>query len=133
MQRLTRYGFVGLGLVALASCGASLEDTTALVLRDRLSQVPGLNWLATSTPIAAISQHREGTVQLSGQVDQHLPLVGQNLYQLTDDSGSVWVLTPDPLPPVGESLTIQATIRYEVIMLQGQDIGEYYAEELSRY
>jgi len=72
-------------------------------------------------------------VHLSGQVDQHLPLVGQNLYQLTDDSGSVWVLTPNPLPPVGESLKIEATVRYEVIMLQGQDIGEYYVEELSRY
>jgi hypothetical protein len=133
MQQLTRYGCIGLGLVALMSCGASLEGTDALALRDRVSQVPGLAWLDPVTPVATVGQNQGDTVYLEGEVDQRLPLGGQNLYQLTDDSGSVWVVTPNPPPSAGEPIRIRVTIRYESILVQGQDIGEYYAEELERF
>lgn len=133
MQQLTRYGCIGLGLVALMSCGASLEGTNAIALRDRVSQVPGLAWLDPVTPVATVDQNRGDAVYLEGQIDQVLSLGGQDLYQLTDDSGSVWVLTPNPPPSAGAPIRIRATIRYESILVQGQDVGEYYAEELERF
>ncbi|MGF1568110.1 MAG: hypothetical protein ACFCVD_08555 [Nodosilinea sp.] len=132
MNPLTRHGLISLTLVAVTSCGASLSQMPGFAVRDRLSQIPGLAWLDPVTPVAEAGQNSPQTVVLAGQVSQQLPLVGQGLYQLTDASGSIWVLTPDPPPPVGEPVTLRATLQYESILIQGQNIGEYYAEELER-
>lgn len=130
--RFTYYGAVGLALVAVTSCGASVEATVGYSLRDRLSTWPGLAWLDPVTPIGEAGQSQRDAVYLAGTVGRQLPLVGQGLYELTDDSGSIWVLSAAAPPPQGDSITLQATIRYEQILLRGQDIGEYYAEELER-
>jgi hypothetical protein len=71
-------------------------------------------------------------VYLAGTVERQLPLVDQGLYELADDSGSIWVLSAEAPPPVDASVALRATIQYEQILLQGQNIGEYYAEELER-
>jgi hypothetical protein len=42
------------------------------------------------------------------------------------------VLSATPAPPLGTAITISANLQYEQILLRGQDIGEYYAEELER-
>ncbi len=128
----TYCGVVGLALVAVTSCGATVEATVGYTLRDRLSRWPGLAWLDPVTPIAAASQNRGATVYLAGTVERQLPLVDQGLYELADDSGSIWVLSAEAPPPVDASVALRATIQYEQILLQGQDIGEYYAEELER-
>ncbi|MEA5450698.1 hypothetical protein VB780_19115 [Leptolyngbya sp. CCNP1308] len=130
--RFTYYGVVGLALVAVTSCGASVDATVGYSLRDRLSTWPGLAWLDPITPIGEAGQSQSDLVYLAGTVGRHLPLVGQGLYELVDDSGSIWVLSATPPPTVGEPVTLRATIRYEQILLRGQDIGEYYAEELER-
>lgn len=128
----TYCGVVGLALVAVTSCGATVEATVGYTLRDRLSRWPGLAWLDPVTPIAAASQNRGATVYLAGTVERQLSLVDQGLYELADDSGSIWVLSAEAPPPVDASVALRATIQYEQILLQGQDIGEYYAEELER-
>jgi len=128
----TYCGVVGLALVAVTSCGATVEATVGYTLRDRLSRWPGLAWLDPVTPIAAASQNRGATVYLAGTVERQLSLVDQGLYELADDSGSIWVLSAEASPPVDASVALRATIQYEQILLQGQDIGEYYAEELER-
>lgn len=128
----TYCGVVGLALVAVTSCGATVEATVGYTLRDRLSRWPGLAWLDPVTPIAAASQNRGSTVYLAGTVERQLSLVDQGLYELADDSGSIWVLSAEAPPPVDASVALRATIQYEQILLQGQDIGEYYAEELER-
>lgn len=131
-RRFTHLSVVGLALVAIASCGATGDATMGYVLRDRISRLPGLAWLDPVIPIAAAGQSHRATVYLAGEVDRHLPLVGQGLYQLVDDSGSIWVISAESPPPVGTVLTVRATIQYEQILLRGQDIGEHYAEELER-
>lgn len=132
----TRYGVVGggvgLALVAMTSCGASLDATVGYRWRDRLSSWPGLAWLDPVTPIAEISQSDRSTVVLAGTVERQLPLVGQGLYELADESGTIWVLSTASLPAVDTPLAIRAKLQYEQILLRGQDIGEYYAEELER-
>lgn len=133
---LTRYGMVGGGvglvLVAMTSCGASLDATVGYGLRDRLSTWPGLAWLDPVTPIAEVSQNQPSAVYLAGTVERHLPLVGQGLYQLVDETGAIWVLSREAPPPVGTSIVIRATLQYEQILMQGQDIGQHYAQELER-
>ncbi|MGB3137491.1 MAG: hypothetical protein WBB18_11865 [Nodosilinea sp.] len=135
-RRFTSYGMAGGGLglvlVAMTSCGASLDAAVGYGLRDRLSTWPGLAWLDPVTPVAEAAESRYSTVYLAGTVKRQLPLVEQGLYQLVDESGAVWVLSGAAPPAVDASLTIRATIQYEQILLQGQDIGEYYAEELER-
>ncbi|MFQ4139708.1 hypothetical protein PGN35_025690 [Nodosilinea sp. PGN35] len=131
-RRFTHCGVVGLALVAVTSCGASVDATVGYSLRDRLSTWPGLAWLDPVTPIGEAGQSRRDTVYLAGTVGRHLPLVGQGLYELSDDSGSIWVLSAAAPPPTGAPLTLRAVIQYEQILLSGQDIGEYYAEELER-
>ncbi|WP_155523974.1 hypothetical protein [Nodosilinea nodulosa] len=132
----TRYGVigggVGLAVVAMTSCGASLDATVGYGWRDRLSNWPGLAWLDPVTPIAEIGQSDRSTVYLAGVVKRQLPLVGQGLYQLADGSGSIWVVSAASPPQVDTPLTIRAAIQYEQILLRGQDIGEYYAQELER-
>ena len=131
-RRFTCYGVVGLAVVAVTSCGASVDATVGYGLRDRLSTWPGLAWLDPVTPIAEASQSGGSAVYLAGTVEQQLPLVGQGLYKLVDESGAIWVLSAASPPAVGSSLTVRATLQYEQILLRGQDIGEYYAEELER-
>lgn len=135
-SRFTRYGMVGgivgLALVAVTSCGATVDATVGYGLRDRISRWPGLAWLDPATPIAEVGQSRRATVYLTGTVERHLPLVGQGLYELVDDSGAIWVLSTASPPPVGTALTVRATIHYEQILLRGQDVGAHYAEELER-
>lgn len=131
-RRFTHYGVVGVALVAVTSCGASIDATVGYRLRDRISQWPGLAGLDPVTPIAEVGQSRRATVYLTGTVERHLPLMNQGLYELTDDSGAIWVLSGAAPPPVGTMLTVRATIQYEQILLRGLDIGEYYAEELER-
>ncbi|MBE9158141.1 hypothetical protein IQ265_15080 [Nodosilinea sp. LEGE 06152] len=132
----TRYGMagggVGLALVAMTSCGASLDATVDYGLRDRLSTWPGLAWLDPITPIAEVSQNQPSTVYLAGTVERQLPLVSQGLYELVDESGAIWVISSEAPPAVGTAIAIRATIQYKQILLQGQDIGQHYAEELER-
>lgn len=130
--RFTACGGVGLALVAVTSCGASIDAAVGYGLRDRLSTWPGLAWLAPVTPIAEASQSGRSTLYLAGTVERQLPLVDQGLYELVDDSGAIWVLSATPAPPLGTAITISANLQYEQILLRGQDIGEYYAEELER-
>jgi hypothetical protein len=133
MKRFTRFGLASLIMVAAASCGASFNQNASYGLRDWLSQAPGLGWL---DPVTAIVNTPEAAadrqIYLQGRVEQQLPLVEQGLYQLVDDTGAIWVVSPTSPPPLGETLRIRAAIRYKSIPLAGQDIGEHYAEELSR-
>ncbi|TVQ13026.1 MAG: hypothetical protein EA368_02985 [Leptolyngbya sp. DLM2.Bin27] len=125
-------GAVGLALVAVTSCGASGDAALGFGLRDRIGQWPGLAWLNPVTPIAEAVGSQRPTVYLAGTVERQLPLVGQGLYKLVDESGSIWVLSPTPPPGVGTQIALRAAIQYEQILLRGQDIGEYYAKELER-
>jgi hypothetical protein len=133
MKRFTLLGLCSLTIVAAASCGASLNPGLGSDLRHWLSAAPGLGWL---DPITQITETRDlptgQEVSLEGRVRQHLPLLEQSLYELEDDTGTIWVVSADSPPPVGESLTIRAVIRYESILVAGQDMGESYAEELAR-
>jgi len=132
LKHLAPPGLIGLALVGLAGCEISVQQTVGFSLRDRLRLLPGLAWLSPIVPIAEVDQHHQSEAYLEGRVEQHLPLLGQGLYQLIDDSGEIWVVSADSPPAVGEFVTIRAVIHYESILMQGQEIGEHYAEEVER-
>ena len=132
LKSLTYPGLIGLSLVALVGYGGSLNPSWGFTWRDRLHQLTGLAWLDPILPLAEVGRHGQGVVYLQGQVQRHLSLVGQGLYELQDESGRVWVLSPQAPPPLGTHVRIRAQLHYEPILMADQDIGEHYAEELER-
>lgn len=135
MSNRTVGWMITLGALGLFSCGSSLAGSPEpdQTIRDRLSQIPGLGWIEPVIPITRLSaQSNNDTVFLEGQVSTVIPLLNQGLYQLTDTTGSVWVFTRDPVPVVGTVLRLEVTIHYEPILVQAQDLGEFYAQERRR-
>ncbi|MDJ0599744.1 MAG: DNA-binding protein [Crocosphaera sp.] len=91
------------------------------------------------TPIGEISSQpstestsEEQIVYLEGKVVDHAPFLDRGSYQLEDDTGTVWVLTNDPLPQTGETVQITGKVTYQSIPLGGQDVGELYILEVEK-
>jgi len=63
----------------------------------------------TSNP----SQYEGKTVKIKGTVIDtfSVPLVSQGAYQVSDGTGSIWVVTTRGVPAEGEKITIEGTVR----------------------
>lgn len=131
-KRFAYPGLIGLLLISLALGGARANPGFGFLLREQLGSLPGFGWISPVIPIADLGQHRGGMAYFEGQVTRHLPLLESVLYQVTDPSGAIWVQANTPPPDLGQQVSLRATIRYESILMRGQDIGEAYAEELER-
>lgn len=75
------------------------------------------------------SQAADCTVSIRGQVGDRAPLIGAQVYQLTDSTGEIWVLTRDPVQPLGETVNVRGIVRVERVLVNGQDRREVYIEE----
>lgn len=53
------------------------------------------------------------TVQLKGKVGRSVPLVEGAVYQLSDGTGEIWVVTRKKAPPVGSTVQISGKLRYQ--------------------
>lgn len=85
------------------------------------------------TPIQEISQQEQNsTLYIRGQVKEQAPFLGSGAYQLQDRTGTVWVLTNESLPRVGEQITIKGQIEYQSIPVGNQELGEFYVLELEK-
>lgn len=74
-------------------------------------------------------------VYLRGQVKSHAPFLGAGAYQIQDNTGLIWVFTTQPLPPVGQELSIRGKVEYKSILIgemKGKDIGDVYLKEIER-
>ncbi|HEY9763488.1 MAG TPA: hypothetical protein V6D07_13235 [Trichocoleus sp.] len=141
-------GLLSLVLIGLISCSPSTPSPSSEqpspqgtspkapedpALKEQTSSIPGLGWLRGVTPISQASSAQPGSlIILQGQVQQQIPLLNQWLYEIQDDSGKIWILTATPPPSSGATVSIRGQIHYEQVLMQGKDIGEYYAEELER-
>ena len=77
-------------------------------------------------------QQIDDTIAVSGEVAQSAALLEGWLYQIKDDTGSLWVLTDSDAPEVGDAVTVEGAVRYEAIVVEGIDAGEFYIEEKAR-
>ena len=74
-------------------------------------------------------------VYLRGNVENRAPFVGNAAYQLQDATGSIWILTKQALPQLGDELLLKGKVRYQSIKLKDladQDLGEVYVEEIEQ-
>ncbi len=84
--------------------------------------------------ISDVQQKRQvdAEVYLQGKVENRAPFVGNAAYQLQDTTGSIWILTKQALPQLGDEILLKGKVRYQSIKLQdlaGKDLGEVYVEE----
>ncbi|MCL2927387.1 MAG: DNA-binding protein [Trichodesmium sp. St16_bin4-tuft] len=77
----------------------------------------------------------DNQVYLKGVVEGRAPFLETGAYELTDSTGSIWILTRAELPKIGAKITIKGKIRYQSIVvpqLGNKDVGDFYIEELER-
>ncbi|NEQ40465.1 MAG: DNA-binding protein [Okeania sp. SIO3I5] len=77
----------------------------------------------------------DNQVYLKGTVESRAPFIETGAYELTDNTGSIWIFTTAELPEIGTEITIKGKIRYQSIIvseLDNRDVGEFYIEEVER-
>jgi len=98
-----------------------------------LSIVSGCGVGVNVTPISELTNTRENTeVILHGTAIDLVPFLDSGAYQLQDETGTVWVVSPTDLPTSGESLQITGILVDRSIPINGVDYGEIYIEEIDR-
>jgi len=81
-------------------------------------------------PIASLMADREADrVAVSGTVTQRAAILDGWLYEVQDETGSLWVLTEQSEPVVGAIAKVEGIIRYESIVVGEIDAGSIYLEE----
>ncbi|MDJ0704277.1 MAG: hypothetical protein QNJ46_13410 [Leptolyngbyaceae cyanobacterium MO_188.B28] len=114
----------------LVGCGGTGETRSPLLHLNMPQPIARL--IHKVTPIEAVHTQSSASlrpVYLRGRVKQRIPLLNGWIYQLQDNTGSIWVMTPTPAPKVGEEILIKGLIHYEAIPVAGEDLGEHYIEE----
>ena len=103
------------GAISLGGCGLPLPIDSPMV---------------STTPIGRIENLKEGRgVYLQGTIAQTAPFLDNGAYQLQDETGAIWVVTPRELPPLGEDMRVKGTVRYHSIPIGDREFGEFYIEE----
>ena len=74
-------------------------------------------------------QNAVATVYLQGQVSNRAPFVENGAYKLEDDTGTIWVLTNQAPPNIGDEVLLQGQVQFQSIPVGGQDLGEVFVQE----
>jgi hypothetical protein len=96
------------------------------------SPLPLLNLPIFETKIQRLYQRdpvRNGAiVYVRGIVGDRVPLINQQVYQLQDGTGSIWVLTDDATLQPGDEVLLKGRVYFESISIANQEFGEIYIE-----
>lgn len=129
------FGLLLSGLV-LAGCAASENSSVSALKADQQATPAPLQPLSerqTGQPVVSIdsikSDQADETVAIAGNITQRVALLEGWLYQVQDQTGSVWVVASNSEPEIGQSALIEGIVRYEAIVVDSIDAGEVYLEE----
>lgn len=116
----------GLGIGVMTLCVACQSPSA--------NQLPVLSLARSATKIETLRQPQqvERSVSLTGSVIQRLAILDGWLYQIDDGTGQVWILTEDVAPAIGRNVDVDGVLRYESIVINEADLGDYYLEEKQR-
>ncbi|MBW4520164.1 MAG: hypothetical protein KME16_10755 [Scytolyngbya sp. HA4215-MV1] len=125
MQRFSIHSFkillVLTGLVVMPGCLNLAQSRLSLMSHPLTGDLTTVLELQKKRPI-------DTTVYLKGKVISRVPLLGEQVYQLQDTTGMIWVLTKAAIPTSGEEVLIKGLVRYKKIPLNGKDQGSLYLE-----
>lgn len=74
---------------------------------------------------------QDAQVYVRGRVGDRVPLVEGAVYELQDSTGKIWVLTKGEAPPDGQEVVVQGTLRFKSIVLNDQEQGSVYLEQVT--
>lgn len=104
-------------LAGLLGCGSLSSPTLSLGI--------GITNIRDLKP----ERDNSATVYLQGKVTKQVPLLKWRVYQLQDSTGTIWVLTNQATPQLGDEVLLKGQARYQSIPLVGKEFGELYVEE----
>ena len=95
------------------------------------SSIQPVEFAIDTSTIATIKQSPQlnTIVQIKGRVSNRAPLLGKSVYELQDPTGSIWVLTKDTIPNVGDEIVLKGKLLYRSIPLNGKEEGSLYIEQ----
>ncbi len=126
-------------LLPFALAGCTLSEVSSEISTETVSQpaisvrLPSIRLANRSTVSidSLTAEQTDKTVAIAGTVDQRAAVLEGWLYKVSDDSGSLWVLSDESTPEVGEAVTIEGVVRYEEIVVGEIDAGDVYLQEQS--
>ena len=123
----------GLACSPIAEPTATLSTPAASTAQpaepSRTIALPTLPFTKQTATIDSVGQRNGEAVTVVGEVRRQVPLVAQQLYQLQDSTGSVWVAAADDSTvTVGDRVTINGTVIYKDIQINGANLSEYYIQ-----
>lgn len=129
------FGLLLSGMV-LTGCAASENSAVSALKADQQTTPAPLQSppeLLTGQSVVRIdslkSDQADQTVAIAGNITQRVALLEGWLYQVQDETGSVWVVARGSEPEIGQVALIEGTVRYEAIVVDSIDAGEIYLEE----
>lgn len=118
--RLTTLVFV----IGLVGCSSSTISTLPP------NELAELKFGMGTASIGNLQRSQQGsTVHLQGKVVSHAPLIGGSAFELQDATGSIWVLSKTAPPTLGTEVSVQGTLHYQSLQLNGQEQGGVYVEQ----
>lgn len=117
----------GIGILCASLIGCSSPPNVSATPNEVMSV---LN-LLERTPIRDAAKKVDRTVRLQGKIESQVPLIaGARAYELSDETGRIWVTTRDQqMPAPGTRVDVQGKVRYEKISIEGQDQSTIYLEQ----
>ena len=120
-----RLGLLMAALVTMSGCVNLNQSRLSLASSPFTRKLTTVLELQENRPI-------DTTVYLKGKVISRVPLLGEQVYQLQDTTGMIWVLTKAAIPSRGDEVLIKGQLRYQKILLNGKDQGALYLELLEQ-
>ena len=131
---------LGVGLVGASLGFAPMTETAPNVVttsppseqpQDKGIQLPSLPFSKQTTSIESLGQASQ-TVEIVGQVRRSVPLIDGRLYQVQDDTGSIWVAVDRSVVEsafaAGNRIAVRGTVTYKEILIDGANLSEYYLQ-----
>ena len=111
--------------VVLQSCTVSEVGGDAPTKPAMSVRLPSLLANRSAVAIDSITADQDDkTVAISGEITQRSAVLEGWLYEIRDDSGSLWVLSDDSKPEIGETAKVQGVVHYEPIVVGEVDAGD---------
>lgn len=117
---------LGMGM-AIGGCYSSSQPA-----RLRVSMLSMTGQIRSIEQVAQPSQIGK-TVYVQGTVGDRIPLVEGSVYEVTDGTGTLWVVSNDDAQDIGNQVLLRGKVAYEATPELGDGAGEIYLWEINKY